>query len=220
MLQHREWRESLSSGACVVGCNCSLLHNRVIEFLLPLFLCLRVKDSWHGSFTSLEETLQWTKSVTYVLAALEPATREYSLSVQRFTRWWKGTERRDNYLLPSRRCQLCNRDSMRNTRERNLPKSSVWQGVFVWQARAWAPPSLSAHLLFCLMSQGQREAQPRFEPYLPVPLKHADWVSSRPSWSGGGSRRSKMIRILLFLIVRALGRGGGKGVGNMRDDLQ
>lgn len=147
------------------------------------------------------------------MAALKPATREYSLSLQCFTRWWKGTERRDNYLLPSRRCQLSNRGGMRNTRERNLPKSSVWQGVFVWQARAWAPPSLSAYLLFCLMSQGQREARPRFEPDLPVPLKHADWVSSRPSWSGGGSRSSKMIRILLFLIIRALGRGGGKGVG-------
>lgn len=65
---------------------------------------------------------------------------------------WKGTKRRNHCLLPSRGCQLSNRDRMWSTRKTHLLKNSEWRDALVCQTQTWVALSLSASLLLCPVS--------------------------------------------------------------------
>lgn len=65
---------------------------------------------------------------------------------------WKGTKRRNHCLLPSRGCQLSNRDRRWSTRKTHLLKNSEWRDALVCQTQTWVALSLSASLLLCPVS--------------------------------------------------------------------
>lgn len=156
---------------CVTGCkivfNC---RTRLCNLSFPYFYDEESKIH-DEAVLLLWETIQLKRSPSprnQQLSGQQP--EKHSLTAKCYSGGWKGTQRRDSWLTPSRRCQSGGRDRLWNTRTKKV----FWRALLCDRAHdeyGRLGHGLSALSLWppLLMSQERWEAWPRFKSEPPDP---------------------------------------------------